>query len=114
MTTLYESILSSTKSGANREINDKILKSYGFKLRPKEYGGNMGMYEHEDTKASFKKTNKNGKDCYAFSVYFNNKLQTKIIKTIKDLELVINFQKAVKNFENLAPYKLEFEKMENL
>lgn len=114
MKTLYESILSSTKSGANREIDDKILKAYGFKLRPKEYGGNMGMYEHKDTKAPLRKTNKNGKDCYVFSVYFNKRLQTKIIKTIKDLELVINFQKAVKNFENLESYELEFEKMENL
>ena len=87
MKTLYESILSSTKSGRNHiKISDELLLSRGY--IKKEIGGDIHYYYREYTPGDPYYINKNFDGVWLVRVHFNKKSYTLEVNDLEELEKV--------------------------
>ena len=112
MKSLVESVLSSTGSNKNRNINVVYLLTHGFE--PDDYFGNpKTKFRHKETGCRLTKY----RDKIVLNIFKDEKLSAKklVVSTVEDLDLVIEWFKAWKyNNSNSEKEKLREELFKKL
>lgn len=120
MKTLYESILSSTKSGIYKNITKEYLLNNGWVIDEFWKGKISGIpYKHIENECLIRglRDAKTGEEYFCVDVLTSKKtVEVKIIKTIKDLNILIQWRKSKENNDKNEERKLlkQIEKLESL
>lgn len=97
MKSLYESILTSTNAGKSKIIDRQYLLNNGWELRNDLFGGNIkgDIYFNKETEHVLRCLNYKGGDIFVIDVLTSKHyVETKIIKTIEELEIVVKWWKS--------------------
>lgn len=119
MKTLYESILSSTKSGTYKNITKEYLLNNGWSIDNYWKGKISGIpYKYIENESLIRglRDSKTGEEYFCIDVLNSKKhVETKIIKTIKDLNILIQWWKSKENNDINEERKLlkQIEKFES-
>lgn len=101
MKSLYESILSSTKSGTYKNITKEYLLNNGWSIDKYWEGKISGIpYKYIENERLIRglRDSKTGEEYFCIDVLNSKKhVETKIIKTIKDLNILIQWWKSKEN-----------------